>query len=1102
MAQLAGFKESGMRKIADKMGYTGPMTGFTEYLNANPDKQQMMNSYVNKAMLMASGGYVRKFQEGGFALPEGFDAQEYLTANPDVLQAVSQGQFTSAEDHFRKFGGGEQRLTQLPQGFDPELYASANPDVIGQVPINPETGGRDRDKVAEAGLKHFREFGFKEERPLGTGVTQTFVPPPTDARDTVTTTPDAGDTITQPPPTDTTTPPTDDRDTVTQQPSIQPDPNRTFATFQDLQNAPRESLTPEQVHILNFYSSTPEQQQAINQMPEFRNAQLPVGQYQPGVRVTAPTQQDPQPPAGTDPQPPAGDTVSGATGVGSVNGAAVLANRPDVAQAIQDGNTFGVDPATLEGLTPEQRNQRLAEAWFNTFGNQENVNPNTGLSNTPSNFDNVSDQIIMDYLDQFADLREAFGGPPYTPAILAQARAHYADFGRREIAEGNRARLVQFDLTPAQLEAFRYSNDAYENLTPEELRRTYIQIGGAAGATNFDRNAQILNNAELAIYRDNNPDLANLSDFELRQHFIQFGRQEMLQGTRPKIDALIPEPSQYAGLTSIQDIAASRLETPRLAGDTKLTAQTIAGPGGTVPTGTDIDTTSGQVTGDRRATFKTAGQASVATAAPPPSVTPSVTATTETADDVRTVTDATTGATKTLTKARPDTALQIGTQVAGLTADTGTAQLATEATRLLGEPELITPAAKKEAAAEFVESIVAQSANPSESATVAGQLANLLGDFDVSNPPSWAAGAMRAATAEMARRGMGASSIAGQAIVQAAMEAALPIAQADAQIQAQFEGQNLSNRQQMAVFYAQQRASFIGQEFDQTFQSRVTNAARISDIADKNFTAQQQVVLENSRAANTMNLQNLSNKQALTMAEASSLAQIDIANLNNRQQTAVLEAQAFLQRDMSELSNDQQTRLFNAQQRIQSMFTDAAADNARKQFNASTESQTDQFFANLATQTSQFNNAQKNAIAQFNSGQQNTINRFNAEIGNQRDQFNQANRLVIDQANAVWRRSIATADTAAINRVNELNASALLDISDTAYNDLWQQYSDVIEYAYRAAENQLDRAASLAEANLNADTRRQIADEEARTAAGSAIGSLIGTLGAAFLGGT
>ena len=53
---------------------------------------------------------------------------------------------------------------------------------------------------------------------------------------------------------------------------------------------------------------------------------------------------------------------------------------------------------------------------------------------------------------------------------------------------------------------------------------------------------------------------------------------------------------------------------------------------------------------------------------------------------------------------------------------------------------------------------------------------------------------MRAATAAMAARGLGASSLAGQAIVQAAMESALPIAQADASIQAQFEGQNLSNQ--------------------------------------------------------------------------------------------------------------------------------------------------------------------------------------------------------------------------------------------------------------------------------------------------------------------
>ena len=75
----------------------------------------------------------------------------------------------------------------------------------------------------------------------------------------------------------------------------------------------------------------------------------------------------------------------------------------------------------------------------------------------------------------------------------------------------------------------------------------------------------------------------------------------------------------------------------------------------------------------------------------------------------------------------------------------------------------------------------------------------------------------------------------------------------------------------------------------------------------------------------------------------------------------------------------------------------------------------------------------------------------------------------------------------------------MLDISDTAYSDLWQQYSDMIEYAYTSAENELDRIASLAEANLSADARRDIQAEASSSAAGTAIGGLVGTLGAAFI---
>jgi hypothetical protein len=452
-------------------------------------------------------------------------------------------------------------------------------------------------------------------------------------------------------------------------------------------------------------------------------------------------------------------------------------------------------------------------------------------------------------------------------------------------------------------------------------------------------------------------------------------------------------------------------------------------------------------------------------------------------------------------RAQVTAAQQTASSVGDLTAAQGNATLIDNPVqREIQQGELISGAAADATkAAQFTEQIQAAQATPSTQATVQGQLASLTANFDAANPPAWAAGAMRNATAQMAARGLGASSLAGQAIVQATLEAALPIAQADAATTAQFEAQNLSNRQQRAMLAAQQRATFMGQEFDQAFQARVQNAARISDIANMNFTAEQQVQLENSRAANTMNLNNLSNRQAMVMAEASALAQMDTQNLNNRQQAAVNNAQSFLQMDMANLSNQQQTELFKAQQRTQSLFTDQAAANAARQFNASSQNQVDQFFANLATQVSQFNATQSNAQAQFNAGQANTVERFNAEMNNQRDQFNAQNQLVIAQSNAQWRRQIATADTAAVNRANELNASAILDISKTAYDNLWQYYADSMEYAWKAADNELDRLNNLAVAQLSADATTQAQKMASSSAAGSALGGLIGTLGSAFI---
>ena len=433
-------------------------------------------------------------------------------------------------------------------------------------------------------------------------------------------------------------------------------------------------------------------------------------------------------------------------------------------------------------------------------------------------------------------------------------------------------------------------------------------------------------------------------------------------------------------------------------------------------------------------------------------------------------------------EAQVQAAQQTQTSVSNLDAAQGTAILMDNPVqRQIQDGELVTGAADAAKAAAFTEQVQAAEATPSKQATVQGQLEGLMTQFEGGATPAWAAGAMRAATATMAARGLGASSLAGQAIVQAAMESALPIAAADAQTVAQFEVQNLSNRQQRAMLAAQQRAAFIGQEFDQAFQARVANSARIADVANMNFTAEQQVALENSRIANTVNLQNLNNRQAMVLAEASALSNLDISNLNNRQQAAVQNAQNFLQMDLTNLSNQQQTELFKTQQNVQALFTDQAARNAAAQFNASSENQTEQFFQSLASQTSQFNAVQTNAVNQFNAGQTNAVAQFNAELRQQRDLFNAQNSLIVEQANAQWRQNVTTINTAAQNEANMEFAKTVNALSSASLAQIWQRERDIMSYSFTAQQSGLDRQLYILLADKDMQAVREQIDSKEST---------------------
>ena len=370
-----------------------------------------------------------------------------------------------------------------------------------------------------------------------------------------------------------------------------------------------------------------------------------------------------------------------------------------------------------------------------------------------------------------------------------------------------------------------------------------------------------------------------------------------------------------------------------------------------------------------------------------------------------------------------------------------------------------------------------------EEMTIQGQLNKLTRDFDAGNPPPWAAASMRAATAQMAARGLGASSMAGQAIIQATLEAATPIAAADAKVFETMGLQNLSNRQQTAMLIGQQRATFLGQEFDQAFQTKVLNAAKISDIANRNFDAQTTIAIENSRLANSMDIANLSAKNAVVLGKMAAMSQLETQNLSNRQQVAVENARAVLQMDIKNLDNRQQTMLFRAQEMNDALVSDAGFANATALTNATNALDAAKVSATLMQSAQQFNAELSTKVSLANALAANELSKFNAQQANAREEFNANMSTQISIANSKVLAEVSVANTAAVNAANAVNAKNATDLSAAKYAQESQTYRDLLEMSWKTGESEKDRATQIAAATLTSSATTTAAKTSSDTAA-------------------
>lgn len=258
--------------------------------------------------------------------------------------------------------------------------------------------------------------------------------------------------------------------------------------------------------------------------------------------------------------------------------------------------------------------------------------------------------------------------------------------------------------------------------------------------------------------------------------------------------------------------------------------------------------------------------------------------------------------------------------------------------------------------------------------TMKGQLTELMAG-DVKNA-AWAKGAVQAAEEAMAARGLGASSIAGEAITRAIMDAGIKVAEFDAMRYAEMDLTNLTNEQQMSV---------------------------------ENIKMRHQSMLSDQAAVNAARQFNAQNKTQVGQFFANLISTIDKSNVE--------QANAMSQ--------------FNAAQKTQASIATAAHQQQSYINNAQTASEISKFNAEQANLTSRFYTENQLLIDQSNAEWRRGINTANTAATNTANQINALNTLEISNTamNNIWMAARDNAAWAFQSGQNEQDRAANLAIA-------------------------------------------------------------------------
>ena len=335
-------------------------------------------------------------------------------------------------------------------------------------------------------------------------------------------------------------------------------------------------------------------------------------------------------------------------------------------------------------------------------------------------------------------------------------------------------------------------------------------------------------------------------------------------------------------------------------------------------------------------------------------------------------------------------------------------------------------------------------------ATVQGQLTNLMAQFADGKTPAYAAGAIRNAEAQMAARGLSASSMAGGAIMQAAMESSLPIAAQDAQVFREINLSNINNKQKVALANQAAALQISLSDLSNRQQTKLQNSTNAYSLQSQSLSNMQQSSLANAQLRASLQERELGFEQQRQVVNATRYAEIEGINLNNQQQGVMQDSVNNMQVSMSNMSFKQQRELSKAQ--IDAALTGQELTN-------------DQQAAVVnAARVAEVNNLT------FNEEQQRNLN--DSQLMQNMTLANLDSEMKTALSNAATYASMETASLNNRQQAQVVNAQSFLNLDMASLSN--KQQGEVLKYQAKTNAMFTDAAADNARLQFNAQSENQV----------------------------